>query len=271
MPELPEVETIKRGLIPALLHQTITEILVRNPKLRWVVSSDLSKKLQNLKVIDIQRRGKYLLFKTESGDLILHLGMSGRLQLLYEPTTPQRHDHVDIVFSNGVTLRYTDPRRFGCLIWTEQPAEQHKLLAHLGVEPLSKKFSGKYLYEQAVKRKTPVKLFLMNHQIVVGIGNIYANEALFEAGIHPLTPAKSLTLSQCQRLVEACKHVLGRAIKAGGTTLKDYQNAHGQLGYFSQQLKVYGKSELPCQICGTSLVGISVGSRATVFCPKCQG
>lgn len=270
MPELPEVETIKRGLTPTLLHQTITKIIIRNPKLRWTIPSNLSKKLVNLKVIEIQRRGKYLLFKTKLGVLILHLGMSGRLQLLNEPPEPQRHDHVDIIFSNGVTLRYTDPRRFGCLIWTEQPAEQHKLLVNLGVEPLSKNFSGRYLYEQAVKRKIPAKTLLMNHQIVVGIGNIYANEALFEAGIHPLIPAKSLSFPQCQKLVASCKQVLRRAIKAGGTTLKDYQNAHGQLGYFSQKLKVYGKAELPCQICGTPLVGITIGSRATVFCPKCQ-
>lgn len=270
MPELPEVETVRLGLVPTLVNQTITQIIVRNPKLRWTVSSDLAKTLPGLKVLDIQRRGKYLLFKTRLGELILHLGMSGRVQLLAEPPAPQRHDHVDIIFSNGITLRYTDPRRFGCLIWTEQPAEQHKLLAHLGVEPLSQKFSARYLYEQAVKRKLPVKLLLMNHQVVVGLGNIYANEALFEAGVHPLTPAKSLTLSQCQRLVKVCKKVLARAIKAGGTTLKDYKNAQGQSGYFSQKLNVYGKAGFPCKICGALLVGITVSNRATVFCPQCQ-
>lgn len=270
MPELPEVETVRRGISPTLIGQTIVKVLIRNPRLRWPIPSYLPKKLMQLTVHDIQRRGKYLLFKTHSGTLILHLGMSGRVQLLNDSRPPQSHDHVDLVFANQWTLRYTDPRRFGCLLWTEQPPEQHELLAHLGPEPLSRLFTGHYLHQQAQGRKIPIKSFLMDSKIVVGIGNIYANEALFLAKIAPLTPAGAISKEHYQDLVAASKKVLQQAIKAGGTTLNDFQNAQGQPGYFSQQLSVYGRENLACRRCQTRLTKITISQRATVYCPRCQ-
>lgn len=270
MPELPEVETVKRGISDTLRQQTITQVIIRNHQLRWPIPVNLAEKLKQLTILDIQRRGKYLLFRTQTGTLILHLGMSGRVHLLNPSLPPKRHDHVDIIFANQWTLRYTDPRRFGCLLWTEQPIEQHELLAHLGPEPLSRSFTGHYLYSQAQGRKIPVKSFLMDSKVVVGIGNIYANEALFLAKISPLTPAGTIGKEGYQRLVKASKHVLQQAIKAGGTTLNDFQNAQGKPGYFSQQLAVYGRENQPCPHCKTILVRITINQRATVYCPQCQ-
>lgn len=270
MPELPEVETVKRGISP-LIHQTIKQVYIRNHQLRWPIPDYLPQKLLNLTILDIQRRGKYLLFSTRCGTLILHLGMSGKVHLFKEDTPANRHDHVDIIFTSYWILRYTDPRRFGCLLWTEQPPEQHKLLINLGPEPLSGAFTGQYLFKQAQRRKTPVKSFIMDSKIVAGIGNIYANEALFQAQISPLAPAGSISKVDYQRLAVASKQVLRQAIKAGGTTLNDFQNACGEPGYFSQELSVYGRDNQPCPRCQTNLMRITISQRATVYCPQCQG
>ncbi len=195
MPELPEVETVLRGISPTLTRQKILRVTIRNHQLRWPIPAFLPEKLIHSTILDIQRRGKYLLFSTPRGTLILHLGMSGRVHLLKPATPANRHDHVDISFANQWTLRYTDPRRFGCLLWTEDPPQQHPLLAHLGPEPLTNQFTGSYLFTQAHGRKIPVKSLIMDSRVVVGIGNIYANEALFLANISPLTQRKRLAKS----------------------------------------------------------------------------
>lgn len=270
MPELPEVETVRRGIAPFLVQQTIEKIIVRNPRLRWLVPTGLSNQLHNVKVLAIDRRSKYLIFHTGIGDLILHLGMSGRISLLKDNRPPEPHDHIDIIFKNGLRLRYTDPRRFGSLTWTSAPAAHHPLLAHIGPEPLSSQFTGKQLHQSATNRKQAIKTFLMDSRIVAGVGNIYANEALFLAGIHPLTPAGKLSQQQCENLVRACKQVLRKAIKAGGTTLKDFQNAMGSPGYFSQKLTVYGRENQPCQRCQTPLQRVNINQRASYYCPQCQ-
>ncbi|MBS0351098.1 MAG: bifunctional DNA-formamidopyrimidine glycosylase/DNA-(apurinic or apyrimidinic site) lyase, partial [Proteobacteria bacterium] len=204
------------------------------------------------------------------GTFLLHLGMSGRVSLYNPLPPPSTHDHIDIHFNNGWTLRYTDPRRFGSLSWTEEPPELHPLISELGPEPFSSSFTASYLYQQAQRRKIPVKLFIMNNHIVVGIGNIYANETLFYAGLFPLLPAENLTKSQCQRIVTAAKKVLQKGIDAGGTTLNDFKNPHGADGLFSQELAVYGREQLPCKRCHTLLLKIVVNKRTTVYCPHCQ-
>lgn len=271
MPELPEVETVRLGISPTLIQQTITRVEIRNHQLRWPITADLARQLTGLTILDIQRRGKYLLFMAANGALVLHLGMSGRVHLLSHPApTAKKHDHVDMLFSNQWTLRYTDPRRFGCLLWAEHPVFDHPLLILLGPEPLSSQFNGNYLFKQAAGRKTPVKSFIMDSQIVVGIGNIYANEALFAAKISPLALAGTIEHSHYQILAKACKHILKKAIKAGGTTLNDFQNARGEPGYFSQELLVYGREDQPCPRCHTTLTGVRIGQRSTVYCPKCQ-
>jgi len=270
MPELPEVEIVRRGLFPALIHQTIEKVIIRNDRLRWPIVKELPKKLAHLTILDIRRRGKYLLFEMPLGTLILHLGMSGRVQLFKEAPTPSLHDHVDIIFTHHLTLRYTDPRRFGSLIWTEQPPENYPLLAHLGVEPLSRQFTGDYLYQKAQGRKIPVKSFLMDNKIVVGIGNIYASESLFLAKISPLTPAGQVSKTRYQRLAKASDQVLQKAIQAGGSTLKDFQNAEGQPGYFTLKLQVYGREGLPCPRCKTALVKAIINQRTSTYCPHCQ-
>lgn len=270
MPELPEVETVRQGIAPFLVHQTIEKIIVRNAHLRWPVIPELSHLLQNAKILSVTRRSKYLIFHSNQGDLILHLGMSGKVSLLKEKRPPEPHDHIDIVFKNGLLLRYTDPRRFGSLTWTRGPAESHPLLAHIGPEPLSSQFTGKTLYQTARGRKQAIKTFIMDSNIVAGIGNIYTNEALFLAGIHPCTPAGDLSKKQCDILARSCKQVLRKAIKAGGTTLKDFQNVMGNPGKFSQKLYVYGRENQPCRRCQTSLKRMSINQRASFYCPVCQ-
>jgi formamidopyrimidine-DNA glycosylase len=270
VPELPEVETVRQGIAPLLIRQTIEKIVVRNAHLRWPVLPNLSQKLEGAKILSIKRRGKYLLFHTTHEDIILHLGMSGRVTLFEDNRPIEPHDHIDIIFKNGLILRYTDPRRFGSLIWTPSPAEQHPLLAHLGLEPLSPQFSAKKLQKLAQGRKQAIKSFLMDSHIVVGIGNVYANEALFHAGIHPLTPAGKLTQEQWELLVRSSKQVLRKAIKAGGTTLKDFQNVLGDPGQFSQQMSVYGREKKPCRLCHTAIERINISQRASFYCPNCQ-
>lgn len=270
MPELPEVETTMRGLMPHLEGVMIQDVIVRAPQLRWPIPSDLKTCLSGQKIIKLSRRGKYLLIHVTTGTLIIHLGMSGSLRFLNSNKPPSRHDHVDILFSEKTILRYNDPRRFGAILWTEITPLNHPLLASIGIEPLDNQFNGEYLKKCALKRNVPVKSFIMNSKIVAGIGNIYAAEALFLAKIHPSTPAGMLTQHQCERLVTAIKKILNQAIVAGGTTLKDFVNSEGKPGYFSQQLQVYGRADLPCVRCNAPLQSMQTGQRSTVFCEHCQ-
>jgi formamidopyrimidine-DNA glycosylase len=270
MPELPEVETTLRGIKPHILQEKITRVVVRNHSLRWPIPTDIASNITGLTIQQIERRGKYLLLITEKGTLILHLGMSGSLRILTTPIPANKHDHVDIEFSNHTSLRYTDPRRFGAILWTDEDPLHHTLLRHLGPEPLSEKLTGEYLWQRAQKRQASIKTFIMDSKIVVGVGNIYANEALFEAGIHPKQAAGDVSLTRYNTLAKAIKRILQSAIKQGGTTLKDFVNSDGKKGYFSVHLKVYGRATLPCLICKTPLKEIRLGQRSTVYCPMCQ-
>ncbi len=272
MPELPEVETTRQGIKPYIEKATITTVTIRNFSLRWPIAPDLAQILSGQSVSAIQRRAKYLLFQCDSGTLIIHLGMSGKLRIIDSSTAPkaEKHDHFEIKFDNGQLLRYNDPRRFGAILWTTEPIDQHKLLAHLGPEPLTDIFNAGYLYQQIQSRKCSIKTVLMNGKIVVGVGNIYASEALFLAKIHPKTTANMLTKKQCELLVKAIKKILQQAIKAGGTTLKDFRKSDGKPGYFSQQLNVYGRKGESCTQCDSTIQHYKALQRATFFCPSCQ-
>ena len=269
MPELPEVEVSRQGITPFMLGETVMRIVVRNPSLRWPVPSELQE-MVGLTITAIRRRAKYLLLETDWGTAILHLGMSGNLKVLPHGTPPGKHDHVDIELGNGKLLRFNDTRRFGCVLWTREPAEQHALLAKLGPEPLTEHFNATHLYEASRKRKIAVKQFIMDNHVVVGVGNIYANESLFSAGIHPELPANRVTAEQYAALTAEIKLVLARAITQGGTTLKDFTGSDGKPGYFVQELQVYGRAEQPCATCGVLLQEVRMGGRSTVFCPLCQ-
>ncbi|MFK7863469.1 MAG: bifunctional DNA-formamidopyrimidine glycosylase/DNA-(apurinic or apyrimidinic site) lyase [Pseudohongiellaceae bacterium] len=270
MPELPEVETTRRGIEPHIKGFTVTEVIVRQPKLRWAVPSDLQNHLPGYQFQKVLRRGKYLLLETLAGTVLIHLGMSGSLRILKTPTAPRKHDHVDFVLNSGDILRYTDPRRFGCILWEESDPAQHPLLAKLGPEPLTDEFDADYLYTLSRKRKAPIKTFVMDSAVVVGVGNIYANEALFMAGISPKRAAGAVSKARYQELVIAIKAVLGKAIKVGGTTLRDFTGGNGDPGYFKQSLQVYGRGGLPCGNCQTPLTEIRLGQRTTVYCRNCQ-
>lgn len=270
MPELPEVETTVQGIKPHVEGETVKQVIIRQHQLRWPITKNLVKHLQYQTILTIHRRAKYLCFATEVGNLIIHLGMSGRLRILTMEQPPQAHDHVDIILTNGKTLRYTDPRRFGAILWTSDAFDRHPLLRELGPEPLSPAFSGQYLHQKISRKSTAIKSLIMDSKIVVGVGNIYAAEALFEANIHPAKQAKQLSLEECARLVKAIKRILRSAIRQGGTTLKDFLNSEGKPGYFSQFLKVYGRSNLPCFTCGTLLKTLVLQNRSTVICETCQ-
>lgn len=270
MPELPEVETTRRGISPYCEQQSIHSLTVRQSQLRWPIPADLTQKLDGQLIDRIERRGKYLLFRLPSGTLLIHLGMSGSLRVILTETPAGKHDHVDIKLNNGTLLRYHDPRRFGAILWTDEPLEQHKLLAHLGPEPLSEQFSTDYLFQRSRKRKTPIKSFIMDSQVVVGVGNIYANEALFLSGIHPQSQAGDLPTEAYHHLVIQIRHVLSQAIAQGGTTLRDFVGGDGKPGYFAQQLNVYGKAGQTCGRCSETLQEIRQNNRSSVFCPQCQ-
>lgn len=270
MPELPEIETIKRGISPHLKNQVIKEVIVRENRLRWSVPTTLPTDLRGQQIKQIQRRGKYLLFNCTEGNLLIHLGMSGNLRLLPVETTLKKHDHVDIILMNNTCLRYHDPRRFGCILWTKEPILSHPLLRHLGVEPLEENFTGEYLYQQAQHKKSPIKSFIMNNKFVVGVGNIYANEALFIAGIHPMTPIGTINLVSYEKLVASIQHVLRTAIAMGGTTLRDFTDSEGKPGYFKQVLQVYARQGEKCLQCGQLIELQKIGQRASYFCPNCQ-
>jgi len=270
MPELPEVETTKNGIQDAITGQKVQQVIIRQPKLRWLIPGDLPALLKNQKLLGIQRRAKYLLFSFANGTMLLHLGMSGKLRILKRKVEPQKHDHVDIVFSNGVTLRYNDPRRFGCVLWCSGDLCEHKLIKHLGPEPLERSFNPAYLNHACKKRKAPIKQVIMDAKVVVGVGNIYACEALLLSHIHPLTPANSLSLDNYANLCKKIKIVLRKSIKAGGTTLKDFKKADGNPGYFQQKLNVYGRDGKSCQLCQKPIHKIVQAGRSTFFCPCCQ-
>lgn len=270
MPELPEVETTRRGIEPWVIDRTITAVDIRVAKLRRPLSADLARKLLGKTVHAVERRGKYLLFRCAGGSIILHLGMSGHLRVIRKSTPPQRHDHVDIVFAGGIRLRLTDPRRFSTLLWTDGDPLIHPLLADHGPEPFSEALTDDYLFQRSRNRKIAVKSFLMDHRVVVGIGNIYANEALFRAGIHPARPAGGLNKSHYRTLVENIRTVLDEAIDAGGTSLRDFSDEAGRPGYFGLELKVYGRSGKPCAVCGAPIETTRIGQRSTFFCSRCQ-
>lgn len=270
MPELPEVETTRRGIEPHVLGKVVTETLIRQGQMRWPVPEDLGGKLIGKSILSVERRGKYLLFRMEGGTLIVHLGMSGSLRIVAADAPVKKHDHIDIAFGPATVLRYHDPRRFGCLLWAEGDPNKHSLLADLGPEPLSPAFTGEYLHQQAQGRTLAVKAFIMDSHLVVGVGNIYANEALFRAGIDPRRAAGRISLERYLRLAECIRTVLGEAIAQGGTTLRDFVNASGKPGYFQQTLAVYGREDEPCRICAAPIRCVRLGQRATYFCGGCQ-
>lgn len=286
MPELPEVETTRRGIEPHVVGKTVHQVLVRQPSLRWPVSPELSQALTGATMSAVHRRAKYLLFDVRrpgpgpashvnsvpdipSGRMMIHLGMSGSLRITDADSPLRKHDHIDIIFSDQTRLRYHDPRRFGSVFWLPGD-ESHELLDSLGVEPLSDTFDGEYLFEQSRGRKVAIKLFIMNSHVVVGVGNIYANEALHLAGIRPDRSAGSISRKRCHLLAGYIRQVLGNAIKSGGTTLRDFVREDGSPGYFKQQLGVYGKAGQPCSTCGRRLKETRLGQRTTVFCTRCQ-
>lgn len=269
MPELPEVETTRRGIAPYLVGRRIEEIIVRQPRLRWPIPGKLRAELPGQRVKGVERRAKYLLVHTEPGSALLHLGMSGSLRVLSSDTTPGPHDHVDWRLDSGAILRYTDPRRFGSQLW--QPAgTTHALLAGLGPEPLGDNFDGDHLWRASRGRAAAVKTFLMDQKIVVGVGNIYAAEALFAAGIRPTRPAGSVSRARYARLAQEVRRILEYAITRGGTTLRDFLSPDGTPGYFEQELFVYGRRGEPCRVCGTAIRSITLGQRSTFYCPHCQ-
>jgi formamidopyrimidine-DNA glycosylase len=269
VPELPEVETTRRGVAPWVEGQVLTGWLVRNASLRWPV--ELPPELEGQKVLAVRRRAKYLLVHMPVGTLIIHLGMSGSLRVLTPDVAPLKHDHVDLQFGNEKILRFNDPRRFGCILY--QPGEDpyvHPLLCNLGPEPLGNTFSGAHLHGVSRKRKVAVKSFIMDAKVVVGVGNIYAAEALFVAGIRPAVAAGRVPLHAYERLADAIRVILARSVKQGGTTLRDFVGSDGKPGYFKQQLNVYGREGQACRVCGSLLVGRVLGQRSTVYCGHCQ-
>ena len=269
MPELPEVETSCRGIEPHCVNTSIVKVDVRQPKLRWPVDSQLSKKLRKKTVTAVTRRGKYLQLQFESFELMIHLGMSGSLRIVNENVEVCKHDHVDIVLSNKKIIRYNDPRRFGSIILNEQGRE-HPLLAKLGVEPLDDEFDGEYLLQTCKNRKTAIKPLIMNSHVVVGVGNIYAQEALFQCGIDPRREANRISRARIYNLVDAIKQILTEAIKAGGSSLKDFTAADGKPGYFQHTHRVYGRIGEPCVKCQRALRQVVLGQRSTVYCGYCQ-
>lgn len=270
MPELPEVETSRRGIEPYILDQKVTDVIIRQRQLRWPIPATLKTQIKNQTITQVKRRGKYILLTCEAGTAILHLGMSGSLRILDSSVTAEKHDHLDICFNNKKVLRLRDPRRFGCVLWTKKDPLSHKLLCKLGPEPLSNEFNAEYLFQLSRQRKVAIKTFLMNSHIVVGVGNIYANESLFSAGINPKRSANKLSFARYQQLVPIIKDILTRAIQQGGTTLKDFTQQDGKPGYFQQTLAVYGRTGEPCTKCGKPIKQITQAQRSSFYCTHCQ-
>lgn len=271
MPELPEVETTRRGIAPHVHGRRVTAVRVRERRLRQPVSPALQKELTGQVVEEVARRGKYLLLRSAAGTLIMHLGMSGSLRVLgADAPAPATHDHLDLVFDGDVVLRLRDPRRFGLALWTREDPSVHPLLAALGPEPLEGGFSGAHLHALSRGRRSAVKAFIMDSHVVVGVGNIYASEALYQAGIHPLRAAGRISAQRYDRLAEAIRAVLREAIRQGGTTLRDFTGGDGRPGYFAQRLAVYGREGEPCPGCGGAIRSIRQLQRSSYFCPACQ-
>ena len=270
MPELPEVETVRRGLERHLLGSKVKRVTIRQHKLRYPISPRLEQRLKGLTLLSVSRRAKYLLLNFPPHHLLLHLGMSGSVRIVSTGEAKRPHDHFDILFTDGNLLRFNDPRRFGCILLVDGLASEHKLLRHLGVEPLAADFNSAYLYQATRNRKQSIKQLLMDTRVVVGIGNIYANEALFYAGIRPTIRAGKISLKRISALVEAIVQVLHEAVQQGGTTLQNFVNSDGKPGYFSQQLMVYGRGGESCRRCRKPLRAIVQGQRSTVFCTNCQ-
>lgn len=268
MPELPEVETTRRGIEPFLTEAILEGVEVRNGRLRWPVSKEIYSQ-QDLLVRKVLRRGKYIILEFDQGAIIIHLGMSGSMRIVEADTELKKHDHVIFYLPAEKQIRFNDPRRFGCVLWSDN-WQDHELISSLGPEPLSEEFNSDYLYSLGKQRKVAIKQFIMNSHVVVGVGNIYANEALFLAGIHPNRAVNRISLKRIKVLVEKIKLVLDNAIQLGGTTLKDFVGSDGKPGYFQQQLFVYGRGNQPCKYCETPLNEIRMNNRATVYCSKCQ-
>jgi formamidopyrimidine-DNA glycosylase len=270
MPELPEVETTLRGIAPHLIQRCISDVIIRTPKLRWPIPNNLTELLRGQTIRGLQRRAKYLLIAFDHGTLILHLGMSGSLRIQPVGTPAEKHDHFDLVMDSGQLLRLRDPRRFGAVLWHAGDIAQHPLLAALGPEPLLAGFNAEHLYAATRQRKAAIKPVIMDNHVVVGVGNIYANEALFRAGIKPQLAAGKLSKERCQRLSETIKQVLRAAIKKGGSSLRDYVDSDGKQGYFQQHYFVYGRTGEPCRRCGTPIKQLRQGQRSSFYCPTCQ-
>ncbi|NIR28541.1 MAG: bifunctional DNA-formamidopyrimidine glycosylase/DNA-(apurinic or apyrimidinic site) lyase [Gammaproteobacteria bacterium] len=270
MPELPEIETIRRGVAPVLVDQRVEHVAVYQRRLRWTVPPGLGRAMVGASIRDVLRRGKYLLLRTTRGTLILHLGMSGSLRVVDPGVTPDKHEHLDLVLANGRCLRLRDPRRFGAVLWTTEDPLAHPLLAHLGPEPLDPGFDGAWLHQRARGRRAPVKAFLMDARVVAGIGNIYATEALFLAGIHPGRAAGRIARARYDALAAAVRGVLQDAIRQGGTTLRDFVRSDGAPGYFSLRLRAYGKQGDACERCGHGLLTRVIAQRSSVYCARCQ-
>jgi formamidopyrimidine-DNA glycosylase len=270
MPELPEVETTRLGMLPYVKDQRIVKVIVRERRLRWPVSAEFARQIAGCMVRDVTRRGKYLAWDCENGFVLSHLGMSGSLRVVLTQEVAEKHDHIDFVFQHGLAIRYADPRRFGAMFWIPGRTLTHPLLDTLGPEPLGPEFTASYLSRVSRNRSLSVKEFVMNSHIVVGVGNIYASESLFHAGIHPKRVAGRISLARYGRLVDAIKQTLARAICAGGSSLRDYVQADGELGNFQVNAFVYDRAGLPCRVCGTPIRTIRQGQRATYYCPSCQ-
>ncbi len=274
MPELPEVETTRRGIQPYLEGQRIARLVVREARLRQPVPSETAEQVAGQRIQSLTRRSKYLLIGLERGSLLVHLGMSGSLRIVAAEAPLKRHDHLDLILADNTCLRFHDPRRFGLFLWTPDSPElaqrQHPLLHHLGPEPLTDDFDGEHLYRLSKTRRVAVKSFIMDAAVVVGVGNIYASESLFLAGIHPARHCHCVSLARYCHLASMIRLVLQNAIEQGGTTLRDFVNEQGQPGYFAQSLKVYGRAGKPCKRCGEPLQQQRIGQRSSVYCPRCQ-
>ena len=269
MPELPEVETTRRGIAPWLEGRQVQAVIVRDRRLRWPVPEGIEDKLSGQTLRVLRRRAKYLLFETDIGTAMLHLGMSGSVRIIDRDEPATRHDHIDIQMETGKSMRFRDPRRFGSFLWSDN-TDEHPLLRNLGPEPLGCAFDGDYLAMKARGRRVSIKQFIMNAAVVVGVGNIYASEALFAAGIHPRRRTDRIAKARLCLLADAIKDVLQRAITAGGTTLRDFHGSDGEPGYFQQKLDVYGRGDLPCNRCKAPLTVIVLGQRSTFYCKRCQ-
>jgi formamidopyrimidine-DNA glycosylase len=269
MPELPEVETTRRGIAPHIEGRRVTGVVLRRPDLRWPIPREVAELLPGQVIDSVDRRAKYLLLNTSAGTALLHLGMSGMLRVLPADTPIAKHDHVDIAFDTGSVLRFTDPRRFGALLW-QMPGETHELLEGIGPEPLTDDFDGERVYQLSRGRTAPVKTFLMDNAVVVGVGNIYASEALFAAGIDPRRAAGKVSRERYLRLAQEVKRILALAINRGGTTLRDFLAPDGAPGYFFQELFAYGRAGEACKVCGTPIRVVTLGQRASFYCPHCQ-